>query len=88
MTLGVDNSKRIEMEFNTSMFMSDMRLKSGLTSLRDVAAVVGVSAATLSRIDRGQVPDMTTFMQVCAVLQMQPGNYFDVVVWERKLATE
>lgn len=79
----VDHNKRVEMEFNTTAFMNDVRLKSGCDGLRDIAMVVGVSASTLSRIDNGNLPDMKSFMRICGVLQMQPGNYFDVVTWKR-----
>lgn len=35
-------------------------------SLRDMAHYVGVSAATLSRIEQGKSPDVESFVRICA----------------------
>ena len=84
MGIGVNENQRIEYVFNNELFMSDIRLKSGKQTLRELEAVVGVSAATLSRWDKGMTLDMETFLRVCGKLQMQPENYFDKQVWELK----
>lgn len=84
MTIGIKDSQRIEYVFNTQLFMSDIRLKSGEQTLRNIEPHVGVSASTLSRWDKGMIPDLETFLIVCGKLQMQPENYFDKQVWELK----
>lgn len=80
----INDEQRVEYAFNVSMLMSDVRLKTGKQSLRDIEAVTGVSAATLSRLDRGSMPDMETFTRLCARCQLEPGNYFDKQTWVLK----
>lgn len=84
MTNGVKDNQRIEYVFNNELFMSDIRLKSGKQTLRELEPFTGVSASTLSRWDKGMIPDMESFLVVCGKLQMQPENYFDKQVWELK----
>lgn len=48
--------------------------KRGKQSLRDAAAESGVSAATLSRIERGKDPDMTTLLGLCHWLRITPNE--------------
>lgn len=40
--------------------------------IREVALEVGVSAATLSRIENGRLPDLETFGKLCRWLQIDP----------------
>lgn len=42
--------------------------------IREVAAEIGISSATLSRIERGHLPDIETFRKVCAWLGVDPGE--------------
>jgi transcriptional regulator with XRE-family HTH domain len=42
--------------------------------IREVAAEIGISAATLSRVERGHLPDLTTFNKVCDWLGIDPGE--------------
>jgi transcriptional regulator with XRE-family HTH domain len=46
----------------------------GERGLREVAAEIGVSAATLSRVERGHLPDLATFGKVCNWLGVDPGE--------------
>lgn len=48
-------------------------------SLRTCAAEIGISAATLNRIERGMDPDINTFGKVCAWLCMPPNKFFNTV---------
>lgn len=73
---------RTEYSFMSALFMADVRKKANGVSLRPIAFKVGVSASTLSRIDNGEMPDMETFMQICARLELSPGNYFARQVWK------
>lgn len=34
-------------------------------SLRDAAKILGISAATLSRVERAEKPDIDTFVKIC-----------------------
>jgi transcriptional regulator with XRE-family HTH domain len=42
--------------------------------IREVAGEIGVSAATLSRVERGYLPDLETFTRICRWLQVDPGE--------------
>lgn len=44
--------------------------------LREVAKKSKVSAATLSRIENGNIPDMESLLKVCKWLQVSPSNFF------------
>jgi len=46
-----------------------VRKKKGSMGVRAVAAEIGISPTTLSRIERGHVPDMGTLEKVCAWLE-------------------
>lgn len=43
--------------------------------IREAAKEIGVSAATLSRIENGNVPDLETFGRVCQWLHEDPAQY-------------
>ena len=44
---------------------SMLRETRGSRTLREVASEIGVSHATLSRIERGKLPDLETFPKIC-----------------------
>lgn len=46
--------------------------------IREVAAEIGVSPATLSRVERGHLPDLETFGKVCKWLGIDPGEVLRV----------
>jgi transcriptional regulator with XRE-family HTH domain len=53
-----------------------LREKRGARPLREAAAEIGVSQATLSRIERGNLPDLETFPKICRWLGLNPGDVF------------
>lgn len=62
--------------FDTRLFAASMRAQRGQRSLREVALEIGtVSPSTLSRLERGAVPDIETFLRLCDWLQ-QPTRAF------------
>ena len=65
--------------FDTQKFRKDLltkRISEGL-DLRNCGIQVGVSASTLSRIERGAfMPDLLTLMACCDWLNKKPGAYF------------
>ena len=51
---------------NTELLSSAIKTKRGNKGLRDTATEIGgVSAATLSRIEQGNLPDVETFIKIC-----------------------
>ena len=79
----------VTVEFEAFRLMADLRRLTEKQSLRDIAAVLdgAVSAATLSRLDNGNPPDMQTFLRLCAECDLKPGDYFKRVLWMRVDAT-
>jgi|SRR3954464_910403 transcriptional regulator with XRE-family HTH domain len=57
--------------FNVQRFAAHVRTKRGDRPLRKIAGEIGkVSASTLSRIERGAMPDIETFPLICDWLEV------------------
>lgn len=61
---------RITLE-NFGAYLSSVR---GSKGIRAASAEIGVSTATLSRIENGQTPDLETFRRICEWLKINPGE--------------
>ena len=46
--------------------------------MRSAASDVGVSPATLSRVENGKPPDLSTFERLCRWLGLSPTEFLDV----------
>jgi transcriptional regulator with XRE-family HTH domain len=46
----------------------------GDRGVREVAKEIGTSPATLSRVERGHLPDLETFGRICRWLNIDPGE--------------
>jgi len=57
---------------DTSKFSEMIKSKRGKTGLRTLAAEIGVSASTLSRIEQGNLPDIDTYLKLCQWLEVSP----------------
>ena len=55
-----------------------VRERRGARGVRDAAGEIGVSAATLSRIENGKQPDLLTFEKLCRWLDVSPTEFLDV----------
>lgn len=55
-----------------------VRKKRGDDGIRAIASKIDVSAATLSRVERGHVPDIGTFRKICAWLEVDPNEFLGV----------
>ena len=47
--------------------------------IREAALEVGVSPATLSRVENAKIPDLETFGKICAWLGDDPGIYLGLL---------
>jgi len=54
--------------------------KRGERGIREVAAEIGVSPATLSRVERAYLPDLETFSKICQWLGINPSDVLGVGV--------
>lgn len=50
-----------------------VKVKRESQSLREASKLIGISPATLSRIENGKVPDLDTFSKLCKWLELDPG---------------
>jgi len=50
----------------------------GERGIREAASEIGISAATLSRIERGYLPDLKTFSRICKWLGLDPGEVLGI----------
>lgn len=53
-----------------------LQQKRGSMGIRAAASEIGISPATLSRIEHGRVPDLETLRKVCRWLGVDPAEYF------------
>lgn len=51
------------------------RQKRGNMGIRVAAAEIGISPATLSRIENGHIPDMQTLDKICDWIGKDPSNF-------------
>lgn len=58
-------------------FSREIKRRTSVLGLRAAAREIGISPTTLSRLSRGGLPDMATFISVCRWLDMDPGLFFD-----------
>lgn len=62
-------------ELNSAKLAAMIRTKRRDRGLRVVAAEIDVSAATLSRVEQGKLPDVETFMRLCRWLGVEPSEF-------------
>lgn len=63
-------------QIDIQRFSQLIRQKRGSKNLRDTAKEIGdVSLSTLSRVEQGKLPDLSTFLKICAWLEMSPNDF-------------
>lgn len=63
-------------KINIEKFAQLVKNKRGKTNLRDIANEIGnVSISTLSRIEQGKIPDLSTFIKICEWLEVTPNEF-------------
>ena|SRR5712692_8013363 len=65
-----------------------LRDRRGGRGIREVANEIGISAATLTRVEGGRVPDLTTFQKMCAWLKVDPAVILDIPADMNRTSTE
>lgn len=61
---------------NTDLLASMLKYKRAAKGLRAIADEIGgVSAATLSRIEQGKIPDVDTFIKICKWLDVTTDTF-------------
>jgi transcriptional regulator with XRE-family HTH domain len=60
-------------EISLETLVKQLKEKRGAQGIRVTAEQIGVSPATLSRVERGNLPDLETFRKVCEWLGVDPG---------------
>lgn len=61
-----------------------VRKRRGDKKLRDTAHEIGISPATLMRVESGRIPDVTTFGKICQWLKVDPGSFLGFESKEEK----
>lgn len=54
-----------------------VREKRGVRGVRGAAKDIGVSTATLSRVENGHQPDLSTFEKLCLWLEIDPSEFLN-----------
>ena len=60
-------------EISLETLIAQLKEKRGAQGIRATADQIGVSPATLSRVERGNLPDLETFRKICAWVGVDPG---------------
>lgn len=55
-----------------------LRDRRGGRGIREVAQEIGISAATLTRVEGGRLPDIATFQKICSWLKVNPAEILDL----------
>jgi len=72
---------------NILRFSKLLSAERGDKGVREFARELGISPATLSRIERGKLPDLETFEKICSILKIDPTEILEVEGSKPKLAT-
>src|SRR5271165_3139780 len=57
-----------------------LRDRRGGRGIREVAQEIGISAATLTRVEGGRFQDIATFQKICSWLKVNPAEILDISI--------
>lgn len=65
------------MMFNNELFKTDIieKRRYEKQSMDIASQIIGISKATLSRLEKGNVPDLKTFVTIIKWLKTEPSKY-------------
>src|ERR1700733_14522532 len=55
-----------------------LRDRRGGRGIRQVAQEIGISPATITRVEGGRLPDIATFQKICSWLKVNPAEILDI----------
>ena len=55
-----------------------LRDRRGGKGIREAAQEIGISPATLTRVEGGRLPDIATFQKICSWLKVNPAEILDI----------
>lgn len=61
-------------DISLDVLVSEIKKKRAGRGIREAADEIGISAATLSRVERGNLPDLETFNRICRWVEIDPGQ--------------
>jgi len=74
---------------NSELLASMIKTKRGTKGLRDTATEIGdISAATLSRVEQGNLPDVETFIRLCKWLGVSTDTFVTASINQEIKVTE
>ena len=65
-------------DISLESLVKKIREKRGHRGIREVALEIRISPATLSRVERGNLPDLETFKKICGWVGGDPGEMLGV----------
>jgi transcriptional regulator with XRE-family HTH domain len=65
-----------------------LRDRRGGRGIRQVAQEIGISPATLTRVEGGRLPDIATFQKMCSWLKVNPAEILDIPTDNNPTSTE
>ena len=65
-----------------------LRDRRGGRGIREVAQEIGISAATLTRVEGGRLPDIGTFQKICSWLKVNPAEILDIPTENNPIPTD
>lgn len=61
-------------DISLDVLVQEIKKKRAGRGIREAAEEIGISAATLSRVERGNLPDLETFKRICRWVEVDPGQ--------------
>jgi len=65
-----------------------LRDRRGGSGIRQVAQEIGISPATLTRVEGGRLPDIATFQKICSWLKVNPAEILDIPIDNNPTSTD
>jgi transcriptional regulator with XRE-family HTH domain len=74
----VSSRVSVEKRLNIVKFSALVLKSRGESGVREFSKRVGISPATLSRVERGNLPDLETFTKLCAYMNLDPAEILEI----------